>query len=61
MSGSQITTSTITADQITITSLSFDNISIGTPLGSTFIGKYLKININGAGPDSGIYKIPLYT
>jgi len=51
--------STITTNQITITSLSFDTVSIAGTAGAS-ISKYLTININGAGADSGIYKIPLY-
>jgi hypothetical protein len=53
-------TSTINTNQITVTSLTFDTMSIGTPLGSTFSGKYLTINISGAGANNGLYKIPLY-
>ena len=58
--GSSMITSTINTNQITVTSLTFDTMSIGTPLGSTFSGKYLTINISGAGANNGLYKIPLY-
>jgi hypothetical protein len=46
-------------DQITITSLSFDNISIETSVGGVS-GKYLTIHITGAGANSGTYKLQLY-
>jgi hypothetical protein len=49
-------------NQLIVTNITFDTLSLISPLDGegTFIGKYISVNIGGAGADNGVYKIPLF-